>query len=92
MWLDTVMCGSEDNSKPVCTSSTSGAGDVDAMSTTSECAWLNTVCSTAMGSGEVEAFGMGEEVGTEGPGEEKHIVLAEVSVLPHVARVVNGFS
>ena len=46
----------------------------------------------SMGSGEVEAFGMGEEVGTEGPGEEKHIVLAEVSVLPHVARVVNGFS
>ena len=41
---------------------------------------------------EVEAFGVREEVGAEGPGGERRIVLAEVSVFPHIARVVNGFS
>lgn len=51
------------------------------------------VYSTVTGSGgEVDAFDLGAEVDAEGSRVERCIVLAKVSMLLCVARVVTGFS
>ena len=50
------------------------------------------MCLTAtVSGGEVEAFDLGVEVNVKGSGLDRYIVLAEVSMLPCVARLKPGF-